>query len=225
MAYSQKDPQWAEKELGNSGLKMKNFGCLVTDVAQALTLAGWNITPGELVDKLNQVGGFDSDGLLQWLKVSEVYPQFHFDQLTTGLLNCIFVKGSWGVYKHWVLQVSGTYYEPFYGVEGLPNNFDIISTNRCASIDIFVAPKPEPTPEPKPEVISVEPTPQPEQPVEPQIAEYVVQRGDNLTNICAKHYGLDKPSGDAYRKALEIAKYNGIANANLIFSGQIIKLP
>lgn len=72
------------------------------------------------------------------------------------------------------------------------------------------APIPEPIPEPTPE---------------PEFRSYTVVAGDSLTNIAAREYGLDKASGNAFRKALEIAKFNGIENPNLIFPGQVIKLP
>jgi hypothetical protein len=82
------------------------------------------------------------------------------------------------------------------------------------------APAVEPTPAPEPA-----PAPAPETPAEPAIFEYTVVQDDNLTNICHDHYGLDKANGDAYRKALEIAKYNNIENPDLIFPGQKILLP
>ena len=47
---------------------------------------------------------------------------------------------------------------------------------------------------------------------------YTVKDGDNLWNICRKFYG----DGSLCYK---LAAYNGIKNANLIFAGQILKIP
>lgn len=220
--YSQKDPRWADKMLGSSDCSMKNFGCLVTDVAQALTLAGYSVTPGDLVDNLSANGGFDENGLLQWEVIGRLYPQFNFDSEVSNYINTTFVKGSWGLFKHWLLEVNGVTYEPYYGKTGVPANFDELSRNRIAAIEPYVAPTPEPTPEPTP-APTPEPAPQPDP--TPAVFEYTVVSGDNLTNICHNHYGLDKNSGDAYRKALQVAAYNGIADPNLINVGQVIKLP
>jgi len=220
--YSQRDPQWKDKILGESNLDCANFGCTVTDVAQALTLAGYDVNPGSLIDKLNSIGGFTNPkhpqgaGLLIWAKVGEAYPQFHYEG--DGYK---FVKGNWGKYQHWLLEHDGVTYDPFYGVDNAPSGFVELGVIRTASIDPAPQPTPEPAPAPQPE----QPQEQPQAPAESAVAEYTVVAGDNLTNICHNHYGLDKANGDAYRKALEIAKYNGIEDANLIYPGQVIKLP
>jgi hypothetical protein len=223
--FSQKDPRWGEKELGSSGLKMKNFGCLVTAIAQSLYNAGWDVNPGSLVDGLNSVGGFDSEGLLNWYKVQEVYSAFHFNgegTVPVPTVKATFVKGSWGVYKHWVLDMNGLF-EPYYGKNTLPTTYTELSRSRFAFIDIkeVIETPVEVVPAPQPEAV----IPQPEILTQPQIFVYTVKSGDNLTNICRDHYGLDKASGEAYRKALEIARYNNISDPNLIHPLQEILLP
>ena len=45
--------------------------------------------------------------------------------------------------------------------------------------------------------------------------EYIVKKGDTLSGIAAKY-------GTTYQK---LAEYNGIANPNLIYPGQVIKIP
>ena len=47
---------------------------------------------------------------------------------------------------------------------------------------------------------------------------YVVQDGDCLIAICRKFYG----DGSVYS---QLAKYNGIKNPNLIYTGNVIKIP
>jgi len=51
---------------------------------------------------------------------------------------------------------------------------------------------------------------------------YTIQKGDTLTKIAKEHYGLS--GGEAYKKALEIAKDNNIANPNLIYAGATLNL-
>lgn len=213
--FKQGDPAWGDKQLGASGLSMKHFGCTVTDVAQALKLRGHDVDPGKVVDKLNSVGAFTKDGLLIWTKVTEAYPAFHFNG--EGF---VFVKGLYKKFQHWILRHNGVEYDPLFGEDHAPAGFVEISANRTASVD--EAPKPTPpTPTPAPEP---KPEPAPAPAPAPQPATYTVVKGDNLTHICKKHYGITD-EGEAYRKALEVAKYNGIENPDLIYPGQVIKLP
>ena len=59
-------------------------------------------------------------------------------------------------------------------------------------------------------------------PAEAQVAyqEYTVKSGDTLSLICQEFYGERNPSLVA-----EVCKFNGMANANLIYEGQVLKLP
>lgn len=52
-----------------------------------------------------------------------------------------------------------------------------------------------------------------------EIAEYTVQRGDNLWNIVSNYYDTDIAS-----KVAEIAQYNGIEKPETIYAGQILKM-
>lgn len=49
--YSQKDPRWADQNIGNSNSDMKNWGCAVTSVAMVAKFHGDNTTPGALAKK------------------------------------------------------------------------------------------------------------------------------------------------------------------------------
>lgn len=141
--YSQRDGRWGWKKLGRSGLTMANWGCVVTDVAQALTLAGYNVDPGTLVDRLNGIGGFTSGGALIWGKVTQLYPQFRYG---SGYFK--FEQGWFGNIRHWVLVApNGTVYEPYYGRIGYPAGFRKTGEVRYASI---AGAAPAPTPQPSP---------------------------------------------------------------------------
>ncbi|KKQ51031.1 MAG: Membrane protein [Parcubacteria group bacterium GW2011_GWD2_38_11] len=49
--FSQKDPRWADSNIGNSQSDMKNWGCAVTSVAMVAKFHGDDITPGLLAKK------------------------------------------------------------------------------------------------------------------------------------------------------------------------------
>ncbi|KKQ50990.1 MAG: Membrane protein [Parcubacteria group bacterium GW2011_GWD2_38_11] len=59
--YSQKDPKWADVNIGNSTSDMKNWGCAVTSVAMVAKFYGDSITPGALAKK--PIFSFD---LMKW---------------------------------------------------------------------------------------------------------------------------------------------------------------
>lgn len=52
---------------------------------------------------------------------------------------------------------------------------------------------------------------------------YTIQSGDNLWNICKKHFKLNNNT-DIAKKVKEVAKTNNISNPNLIFAGHELKL-
>lgn len=85
-----------------------------------------------------------------------------------------------------------------------------------------VEPTPEPTVEPTP---TIEPTPEPTSepangPAEsaPELASYIVQRGDTLIGICIRKYGNDG-------RVAEICNLNNIADPDDIKEGEKIFLP
>lgn len=156
--YTQGDPQWRDKQLGDSGLLVGAWGCTMTCVAQALTLAGYPITPGELVERLNANGGFTDRnypyggaGLLLWWRVAALYPQFKFQQ--PGYQ---FIQGIYGRTTHWILKApDGTLYDPLFGRNQPPPGW--YQTGRGWSAYIEPAPAPVPQPEPVAQEPSAEP--------------------------------------------------------------------
>jgi ABC-type bacteriocin/lantibiotic exporter with double-glycine peptidase domain len=126
---SQQDPAWGNLELGNSGLKMKNFGCVTTCLSAVSSWYGSYINPGKLVAKLK----YTDTGLLYWKSVNGVLP-FNFvyryyrqdDVKIKSILmsenNCCLLQIS--NYKHWVLLVG---YSKIYGYKILdPYYGDVI---------------------------------------------------------------------------------------------------
>ncbi len=116
--FTQGDNRWAGKKLGNSGLSMEHFGCLVTAVAQALRIAGYDTDPGRLVDSLNKIGGFTSNGLLIWGKVTQLYSGFHYNEHSGSQYD--FVNVIWGRYNHYLLNHKGIIYDPLLGKHEYP---------------------------------------------------------------------------------------------------------
>lgn len=52
------------------------------------------------------------------------------------------------------------------------------------------------------------------------VSNYTIVYGDTLCGICRRYYG-----DGSYAKALKLAAYNGIPNANIIYVGQNVKIP
>lgn len=72
--FNQGAVAWALKPLGESGLFMWNAGCFTSAVAVAMNNYGHQIDPGQLNDQLTAAGGYDSEGLLIWDKLEQLYP-------------------------------------------------------------------------------------------------------------------------------------------------------
>lgn len=177
--YSQTDPRWENNELGGVGT-IREFGCFDTAIAQAMLIAGHEVTPAQVVDALNNNGGYDK-GYTLWAKVTEAFGFFHFgDQ---GSMKFKLVKGSMpaangGRSDHWVLQDStGKVYDPWYGVNVLPRGWQDAGKSYDISVDEVSAPQPvqAPTPQPEPAPAPiVEPAPAPVIPAEVFPREIVV---------------------------------------------------
>lgn len=157
--YKQTDPRWAHLSLGNSPYRMGTpgvgWGCTTTAVAQLLLLAGWNITPGDVVKKLSAEFGYTGPtyvagpGLIFWRNpgVEHSFPQFHFKD--GGLYHLW--AGRLGAYSHWVAEKDGVFYEPISGrsttdVKELTQFCGAHSFTLQYACSIDAPPAPEPTP-------------------------------------------------------------------------------
>lgn len=123
--YRQQDERWRHFPLGESRYRMGEpgvgFGCTTVAVAQLLTLAGWNISPGDVVDKLNHERGYTNNeypygggGLLYWRTpgVEKSFPQFHWN--TSDGSYHLWV-GSYGGYSHWISEKDNVFYDSITG--------------------------------------------------------------------------------------------------------------
>ena len=66
--YSQMDPQWKLKRLGNSSeATIGSYGCLLTDLAMIASVYGYEINPLELNDKMKSAGGFQGAYIMPYI--------------------------------------------------------------------------------------------------------------------------------------------------------------
>ena len=56
MWYSQRNPHWAQEQLGHGSATIGSWGCLMTCMAMALTAFGQRMTPPELNESLKELG-------------------------------------------------------------------------------------------------------------------------------------------------------------------------
>lgn len=78
--YSQRDPRWKDKKLGNSSSTLGYFGCAVGSVAMLLSGHGYKEDPDSLNEKLKKSGGFMGAAIV-WAAVNNIYPRVRFSNL------------------------------------------------------------------------------------------------------------------------------------------------
>ncbi|MFW6155062.1 MAG: right-handed parallel beta-helix repeat-containing protein [Planctomycetota bacterium] len=69
--FSQKDPGWAENQVGASGATIGQIGCAMTSTAMVLRSWGVETNPGALNAWLSVNGGYTPAGAIYWGKVGE----------------------------------------------------------------------------------------------------------------------------------------------------------
>jgi len=69
--FSQRDARWASVHLGGSAYTMGNAGCAVTAATMVASAVKPDVTPLDMVEWLNEHGGFTSGGLLYWDKAAQ----------------------------------------------------------------------------------------------------------------------------------------------------------
>ncbi len=66
---NQRDPRWANLQLGTSSVTIGSHGCLITSIASIL-----NTTPDVVNERLKSVNGFKDGNLVIWAKIPEAFP-------------------------------------------------------------------------------------------------------------------------------------------------------
>lgn len=66
--YSQMDPQWKLKRLGNSSeATIGSFGCLLTDLAMVACVYGYDVNPLQLNEQMKSAGGFQGAYIMPYV--------------------------------------------------------------------------------------------------------------------------------------------------------------
>lgn len=114
--YSQRDWRWYWKRVGFGKGHFGNIGCTVTALTSLLFVAGYDLTPPQVAERLRGVKGFIGD-LLYWAKVEKAFPKVKFQYRFYKYNNTevkklvdkgipvlveVLLKGS----RHWVLFIG-----------------------------------------------------------------------------------------------------------------------
>lgn len=84
--YNQGDPRWGSKMMKPSGLRMADFGCMVTAFASGIKNYAISDDPGQVCDKFVSAGVFDQNGNFIQQNVSRVYQHlFHKERIYTTM--------------------------------------------------------------------------------------------------------------------------------------------
>lgn len=75
--YSQRDWRWYWKRVGFGKGHFGNIGCTVTALTGLLFVAGYDLTPPQVAEKLRSVNAFIGD-LLYWSRVEKAFPKVKF---------------------------------------------------------------------------------------------------------------------------------------------------
>lgn len=75
--YSQRDWRWYWKKVGFGRGHFGNVGCTITALTSLLFVAGYDLTPPQVAERLRGVNGFVGD-LLYWSKVERAFPKVKF---------------------------------------------------------------------------------------------------------------------------------------------------
>jgi len=77
--FNQADPKWADKKLLPTNLTMRRWGCYITSLSSMLHNFAKELDPGQVLDKLIEVNGISTDGLLTYDGVMRAFPDLYFN--------------------------------------------------------------------------------------------------------------------------------------------------
>lgn len=141
--FSQKDPRWAEDNMGQTFVKIKNEGCLLCCSASGFSYLGYPVDPGEL-NRRYHVGGYLQDPIthqptnqMLWLAIEQLTgkaimraeyqgspSEAQWRNMADWILNDrrpVWVEVKLNDRQHWVLLVGKTagndyqMMDPWYG--------------------------------------------------------------------------------------------------------------
>lgn len=116
--YSQRDWRWAWKKVGGVS-NFWNIGCTTVALTSLLFVAGYDLQPDQVEERLRKVGGYTKDGLIIWAKIEKAFPKVKWVYRHYAYNNAkvkayvdrdipvmveVLVRGLTGkTYRHWVL--------------------------------------------------------------------------------------------------------------------------
>jgi len=114
--YSQRDIRWSWKKVGFGKGRFGTVGCTVTALTGLLFIAGYDLTPPQVAEKLRAVNGFVGD-LILWSKIEKAFPKVKFiyrfykynNTAVKNILNNgvpVLVEVLMGGSRHWVLYLG-----------------------------------------------------------------------------------------------------------------------
>ena len=72
--YSQRNSKWSSLEVGTGGKTIGEVGCTISCLGM-----GADITPEEVNERMNRVGGYTNGNLVTWSKIKEAIPWMEFE--------------------------------------------------------------------------------------------------------------------------------------------------
>jgi len=75
--YSQRDIRWSWQKFGFGGGRFYSYGCTVTALTSLLFVAGYDLTPPQVAEKLRAKKTFSGD-LLIWSRIQLAFPKVKF---------------------------------------------------------------------------------------------------------------------------------------------------
>jgi hypothetical protein len=81
--YSQRDIRWTWRKVGFGKGRFGTIGCTVTALTGLLFVAGYDLTPPQVAEKLRAVNGFATingkgTDLIIWAKIEKAFPRVKF---------------------------------------------------------------------------------------------------------------------------------------------------
>jgi len=75
--YSQRDIRWSWQKFGFGGGRFYSYGCTVTALTSLLFVAGYDLTPPQVAEKLREKKAFSGD-LIIWSRIQLAFPKVKF---------------------------------------------------------------------------------------------------------------------------------------------------
>jgi len=120
--FSQKDPRWANIQLGTSTSTIGGYGCLITCASMMLKYLGFDTDPARLNTWLKNNAGYASVNLFVWDSLERLYPRLKFTNRYVGaqldkidetllkgvpvIINVDYVPSTPYIEQHWVIVVG-----------------------------------------------------------------------------------------------------------------------